>query len=167
MRAKLIKESHEEIRQELIDALQNHDWYYEMSDDHRKYLEGEREIKKIYVLLKQLSEEDARTLWNEYAPEMPYPDNLFPFPEHLFKEYNKIYREETSKDIEYPIGSSVLIDTDGGPKDRLKGTIEDIDEKGGEIYYKVRIKDVFMSYNRDMIGKTIKVPEYKITGTRN
>ena len=57
---------------ELESLLKKHDWYYEMSDDNRKYRSGEMEEKTIQPKMKQLSSmgygKDAKTLFDKYNP---------------------------------------------------------------------------------------------------
>jgi hypothetical protein len=59
-------------------ALTSHDWYYQMSDDSRKYDNGEREIsgiKKIYAELSDDDKEKAFKLWtNLYKKFYPHSD---------------------------------------------------------------------------------------------
>jgi len=61
------------IMNALIDSLESHDWYYAYSDDHRAYDRGriqEREINKLMKDLELLGfGDDAKRIYNEYAPE--------------------------------------------------------------------------------------------------
>lgn len=45
---------------ELNRRLLNHDWYYNMSDDHRVYSSGKRNYDRIVTLVKLLGEEGQR-----------------------------------------------------------------------------------------------------------
>lgn len=56
--------------QELEDKLKSHDWTYEYSDDNRSYLNGQVQLIAINKLIKQLPEEEAKELYNKYAPDM-------------------------------------------------------------------------------------------------
>lgn len=47
--------------------LQDHDWYYEYSDDHGSYTNGHEEKTAIRIL--QLKVDEDFSIWNEYAPE--------------------------------------------------------------------------------------------------
>ena len=59
----------------LEDKLKKHDWFYMMSDDNRKYKEGTTQQIEIRKIIKQLEDigygEDAKTLFNQYAPNGP------------------------------------------------------------------------------------------------
>jgi hypothetical protein len=59
----------------LEDKLKKHDWFYMMSDDNRKYKEGTTQQIEIRKIIKQLEDigygEDAKTLFNQYAPDGP------------------------------------------------------------------------------------------------
>ena len=57
------------IELELCQALKNHDWYYEYSDDHRVWSNGSRERSKIKGLMSKLPKQYAAELYNKYAPE--------------------------------------------------------------------------------------------------
>jgi hypothetical protein len=58
---------------EFESALKSHDWYYMMSDDPRAYDRGRNEKREIDGLMRNLENlgfgEDAKSLYNEYAPE--------------------------------------------------------------------------------------------------
>jgi len=70
--------------QELENLMKKHDWYYEMSDDHRVWKKGSAELKNIHNLIKQVGKKDAMKLWKMYLPK-GHPE-MFPFPGHLVKE---------------------------------------------------------------------------------
>jgi len=55
--------------------LMSHDWYYERSDDHRKYKRGSAQRDAIYELAYELGDTpEARKLWDEHCPTAkPYP----------------------------------------------------------------------------------------------
>lgn len=72
------------VIQNLDKALKTHDWYYEMSDDHRIWKKGSAELKNIHNLIKQVGKKDSEYLWNKYLPK-GHP-KMFPFPKHLTKE---------------------------------------------------------------------------------
>lgn len=61
------------IMNNLIDLLQDHDWYYMMSDDYRAYDRGSNKEREINRLMKDLENlgfsDDAKSIYNEYAPE--------------------------------------------------------------------------------------------------
>ena len=46
-----------EIKDELIEALRTHDWYYRMSDDSRAYRRGQDKWDRIQFLADQLGDE--------------------------------------------------------------------------------------------------------------
>ena len=46
-----------------------HDWYYNRSDDHRKWLKGFEDKQKIYAVLNIVSyEQEYVDIFNNYAP---------------------------------------------------------------------------------------------------
>lgn len=65
-----------------------HDWLYEYSDDHRKWLEG----KENYELLKNLSKrgEEYEELWDAYAE---YVDSQYHKPKVSTSQPEIIYKE--------------------------------------------------------------------------
>jgi len=48
--------------------LEGMDWYSHMSDDHRCWAAGEREMRELRAALDELSPRDARAIWLTYAP---------------------------------------------------------------------------------------------------
>lgn len=55
------------------DRLQEFDWYYPMSDDHRVWTKGEeqkKELNKLIIRFARLDEERTRKLVLEYQPQM-------------------------------------------------------------------------------------------------
>jgi hypothetical protein len=63
----------------MLDALESllkkHDWWYMMSDDNRAYTSGSAQQYEIRKIMKELEGigygEDAKTLFNQYAPDGP------------------------------------------------------------------------------------------------
>ena len=53
----------------LEETLKRHDWYHAYSDDHRYWASGEASLRKIRELMKQIPEQRAKELWNQYAPQ--------------------------------------------------------------------------------------------------
>ena len=55
---------------ELEALLISHDWYYDMSDDHRYYLQGRRQYNEIWNLMTELKENgyftEAENLYDKY-----------------------------------------------------------------------------------------------------
>jgi hypothetical protein len=54
-------------KEKYIELLKNHDWYYEMSDDHnvwKRGLENEREIKRLMKLL-----DPHKELYKQYSSQ--------------------------------------------------------------------------------------------------
>ena len=51
--------------------LENHDWYYQYSDDHRYYERGSKENDIIHNKIKELGGWCPRivTMWNKHAPK--------------------------------------------------------------------------------------------------
>ena len=47
--------------------LQDHDWYYEYSDDHNIYTRGETERSDLRRMQEKIDEDFS--IWNEYAPK--------------------------------------------------------------------------------------------------
>jgi 8-oxo-dGTP pyrophosphatase MutT (NUDIX family) len=66
-----LKESKDVLAQ-LEQALQNHDWYYRYSDDHKEFKKGSLEEENIINLLhlakKSGLENKAQNLYNQYSP---------------------------------------------------------------------------------------------------
>jgi hypothetical protein len=60
---------------DLETKLKNHDWFYMMSDDSRAYTKGSLEQQSIRNIMKSLEDmgygEDAKSLFNQYAPNGP------------------------------------------------------------------------------------------------
>jgi hypothetical protein len=58
------------MRENLIKALESHDWKYEYADDYRAYQRGSNERKAIYAMIKDAKQQgwgdDADALYNEY-----------------------------------------------------------------------------------------------------
>tara|TARA_R100000315_G_C5193232_1_gene112858 strand:- start:165 stop:374 length:210 start_codon:yes stop_codon:yes gene_type:complete len=56
--------------QRLEELLQTHDWYYNMSDDHRYYLQGRRQYNEIWRLMDELKDNgyftEAENLYDKY-----------------------------------------------------------------------------------------------------
>jgi hypothetical protein len=56
--------------QRLEELLQTHDWYYNMSDDHRYYLQGRRQYNEIWKLMDELKTNgyftEAENLYDKY-----------------------------------------------------------------------------------------------------
>jgi len=61
---------------ELERALQDHDWFYHMSDDHRAYKAGEAQREHIDELLKEAKAKgygvNAQALYDRYRPLLTY-----------------------------------------------------------------------------------------------
>jgi len=59
----------------LEELLKKHDWWYMMSDDNRAYTKGSAQQYEIRKIMKELEDmgynEDAKTLFNKYAPKGP------------------------------------------------------------------------------------------------
>jgi len=59
---------------ELLESmLQNHDWTYHFSDDHRAYIKGRDESQKIRVMMGRLKkmglEDESVKLYHTYRPD--------------------------------------------------------------------------------------------------
>lgn len=57
-----------------LEALENkcrtHDWYYNYSDDHRKWSRGFDQYREINAILEKLSHSrEALEIYNKHAPE--------------------------------------------------------------------------------------------------
>lgn len=64
----------QEVQLELLEQmLQNHDWFYHFSDDHRYYVKGRDEAQRIRVTMDRLGElgleTEAKELFENYRPE--------------------------------------------------------------------------------------------------
>jgi hypothetical protein len=59
----------------LEELLKKHDWWYMMSDDNRAYTQGSAQQYEIRKIMKELEAigygKDAKTLFNQYAPDGP------------------------------------------------------------------------------------------------
>lgn len=68
------------LMDDLEQRLKTHDWFYMMSDDNRKYNNGSAQQSEIRKLVKGLEAmgygEDAKTLYNQYAPYTPGGSDL-------------------------------------------------------------------------------------------
>ena len=47
----------------------SHDFYYQMSDDHQKFMRGNQSLKEITSYREKVGESAYIQLWNEYAPK--------------------------------------------------------------------------------------------------
>ncbi len=56
------------MKNKLIKMLEKHDWYFEMSDDHRYWVNGKRQLAEINEAMKDMNHSDAIDLWNEFCP---------------------------------------------------------------------------------------------------
>lgn len=56
----------------LEDMLQSHDWTYHFSDDHRAYVKGRDQARRIRVMMVRLEkmgfENESKELYNKYSP---------------------------------------------------------------------------------------------------
>ena len=64
----------QDVQLELLEQmLQNHDWFYHFSDDHRYYVKGRDEAQRIRVTIECLAElgleTEAKELFETYRPE--------------------------------------------------------------------------------------------------
>lgn len=62
------EDSNEDLKKEYIDALKQHDWTYDFSDDHRSYLRGHAQREHLRKL-RPVVDPDYE-LWNQYAPSL-------------------------------------------------------------------------------------------------
>lgn len=64
--------------------LNEHDWYYMMSDDYRVRVSGGQSETQIYRKAKEIVElggrEQAVEIWKELAATHPFSDNQMSFP---------------------------------------------------------------------------------------
>ena len=55
--------------EELEAMLQRHDWYYQYSDDHSVYKEGDAKSNQIYAKMKELGNtSEVKALFDKYNP---------------------------------------------------------------------------------------------------
>ena len=54
--------------EELEICLKKHDWWYQMSDDHRYFVSGDKERAHIEFLMRKVDRLVAVELYNKYAP---------------------------------------------------------------------------------------------------
>ena len=68
------------LMDDLEQRLKTHDWFYMMSDDNRAYNNGSVQQSEIRKIVKDLESmgygEDAKTLYNQYAPYTPGGSDL-------------------------------------------------------------------------------------------
>jgi hypothetical protein len=65
-----MQDPQERLEEELVRALKGHDWYYAMSDDHRKNMSGRDSMRRIKHLMREMEDSDrAEELFRKYAPE--------------------------------------------------------------------------------------------------
>lgn len=55
------------LRQRYIQELKLHDWYYDMSDDHRVWVKGKNQRHDLGKL--QIEVDPNFEIWNQYAPD--------------------------------------------------------------------------------------------------
>lgn len=48
--------------------MRSHDWYYQMSDDHRVWKRGREAESKMRAVLERLPKEEKDRLWQKHAP---------------------------------------------------------------------------------------------------
>lgn len=53
--------------EQYIEALKNHDWFYEFSDDHSVYQRGREAFMQLLQAQKKL--DPKYEIWNQYAPK--------------------------------------------------------------------------------------------------
>lgn len=58
----------DQLREELIQALSRHDWYYDRSDDSRYYNAGKASFYLIRDLVKKVP--DGEALYEQYHPKL-------------------------------------------------------------------------------------------------
>jgi len=60
------------MREDLIKALESHDWFYQRSDDYRKWTRGSEQRSRIHDMIDQAKElgwgDEAEQLYNKYKP---------------------------------------------------------------------------------------------------
>jgi len=88
------------LMDDLEQRLKTHDWFYMMSDDNRKYTNGSAQQSEIRKLVKGLEAmgygEDAKTLYNQYAPYTPGGSDLR--MKEAEEETHKMDEEEKHED---------------------------------------------------------------------
>jgi hypothetical protein len=61
------------MREDLIQALEGHDWFYQRSDDFKKWTRGSKQRSRIHELVAQAKEsgwgDEAEELYNKYKPD--------------------------------------------------------------------------------------------------
>jgi hypothetical protein len=63
-----LNENQESNEETLKDLLSRHDWYFEMSDDRRKYRDGQESEDKIMSLVNKMGDE-GKKIYNSMAPK--------------------------------------------------------------------------------------------------
>jgi len=127
---------------DLETKLKNHDWFYMMSDDNRAYTKGSLEQQSIRNIMKSLEDmgygEDAKSLFNQYAPNGPGGSTL------KMKEAKKSFPDltgdgkVTKADILKGRGVKIDEDIDLGHEDNephmIKGELYQIGKYAMELY---------------------------------
>jgi hypothetical protein len=130
----------------MLDALEkllkNHDWWYMMSDDDRWYRQGSAQQSEIRNVMKELEAigygEDAKALYNQYAPDGPGASSL------KIKEGKK---EDMDKDGDIDSKDYLLKRDAAIKKAKLKEYDPDQDQLDDE-------DEIFMSYDDE--GKPLE-----------
>lgn len=88
------------LMNDLEQRLKTHDWFYMMSDDNRAYNNGSVQQSEIRKIVKDLESmgygEDAKTLYNQYAPYTPGGSDLR--MKEAEEETHKMDEEEKHED---------------------------------------------------------------------
>ena len=56
-------------KKKLIQLLEEHDWYYDRSDDHYWYTKGREELDEIHELVRKIGKEEGLKIFNANCPE--------------------------------------------------------------------------------------------------
>ena len=55
-------------KKKLVDLLENHDWYYDRSDDHRAQKAGMYSYELIQDAIQKIGKEEGIKIFNEHCP---------------------------------------------------------------------------------------------------
>ena len=55
-------------KEKLIQLMEEHDWYYDRSDDHYWYTKGVESLDEIHELVHKIGKEEGIKIFNEHCP---------------------------------------------------------------------------------------------------
>jgi hypothetical protein len=159
----------------MLDALESllkkHDWWYMMSDDNRAYTSGSAQQYEIRKIMKELEGigygEDAKTLFNQYAPDGPGGSSL-KIKEGKKEDMDKdgdidskdylLKRDAAIKKAKGEVKEASMFVTGGNINPELVKKVEQF-VKGVAKYYDYSIDDAYLSIMTILKGGLNKMNE--------